>query len=117
MPAELENIVLKTIAKTPAERYDTAQDLADDLERFLANKPIHAKRPTLIQTVTRWAQRHRTVVAAGVLAMTASLVVLAISNIRIARAHSRALQQKERTEKQFRMANSSSLGSSVQEHS
>src|SRR5262249_1437292 len=49
IPAELETITLKAIAKSPSERYSTAQELADDLRRFLEDKPIRAKRPTLFQ--------------------------------------------------------------------
>ena len=49
IPAELETIVLKAMAKNPAERYATAQELADDLRRFLEDEPIRAKRPTLLQ--------------------------------------------------------------------
>ena len=45
IPEELEIIVLKAMAKNPAERYDTAQELADDLRRFLEDRPIEARRP------------------------------------------------------------------------
>ena len=40
VPSELETIVLKTLRKDPADRYATAQHLADDLQRFLDNRPI-----------------------------------------------------------------------------
>src|SRR4029077_5817053 len=40
IPAELETIVLKALEKNPADRYATAQELADDLERFLKDEPI-----------------------------------------------------------------------------
>ncbi len=49
IPTELETIVLKAVAKNPAERLATAQELADDLRRFLDDRPIHARRPTLVQ--------------------------------------------------------------------
>src|SRR5262249_51565310 len=45
-PAELETIVLKAMEKSPAQRYATAQELADDRRRFREEKPIQAKRPT-----------------------------------------------------------------------
>jgi serine/threonine protein kinase len=51
IPAELETIVLKAMAKEPEDRYATAQELADDLRCFLEDKPIRAKRPTLVQRV------------------------------------------------------------------
>jgi serine/threonine protein kinase len=63
IPAELETIVLKTMEKNPAERYATAQELADDLERFLKDEPIRARRRTVVHRVRKWARRHRPVVA------------------------------------------------------
>src|SRR5262249_18434812 len=49
IPAELETIVLKAMEKNPADRYATAQDLADDLSGFLEEKRIRARRPSLLQ--------------------------------------------------------------------
>src|SRR5205807_2343787 len=93
-------IVLKAMDKNPAERYATAQELADDLRRFLDDKPIKARRPTLLQKVRRYARRHKAaVVTAGVsLALLAllGLVALAVSNVYIGREKDRkeeALQQ------------------------
>jgi serine/threonine protein kinase len=59
IPRELETMVLKAMARSPADRYATAQQLADDLRRFLENRPILARRPTLLQRVRKWRQRHR----------------------------------------------------------
>jgi serine/threonine protein kinase len=75
VPAELETIVLKALEKNPADRYATAKDLADDLRRFLDDKPIRARRPSLRQVATRWARRHRAVVwsVAAVLLVAAVL--------------------------------------------
>jgi tetratricopeptide (TPR) repeat protein len=62
LPAELETIVLKAVEKNPTERYATAQDLADDLRRYLEDKPIRARRPTLWHKSKKWARRNRAVV-------------------------------------------------------
>jgi tetratricopeptide (TPR) repeat protein len=74
VPAELETIVLKALEKNPADRYATAQELADDLRRFLDDKPIRARRPSLRQVAGRWARRHR----AAVWAAAAVLLVAAV---------------------------------------
>ena len=71
IPTDLETIILKAMAKNPAERYATAQELADDLRRFLDVKPIRARRPTVLQRMTKWARRHTPLVwsAAALLVM------------------------------------------------
>ncbi len=67
VPAELETIVLKAMAKAPADRYGTARELADDLRRFLDDRPVLARRPTLLDRGRKWARRHPTALAAAVL--------------------------------------------------
>jgi tetratricopeptide (TPR) repeat protein len=67
IPAELETIVLKAMGKNPAERYATAQELADDLGRFLEDKAIRARRPSLAQRGRKWARRHQAVVRSAAL--------------------------------------------------
>jgi tetratricopeptide (TPR) repeat protein len=73
IPAELETIVLKAMAKSPTERYATAQELADDLQRFQQDRPIWARRPTLGQRLRRWCRRHKPVVWA-----TAAVIVMTV---------------------------------------
>jgi serine/threonine protein kinase len=45
IPAELEAVCLKTLAKQPEDRYPTCRDLSDDLNRWLAGRPIAAAAP------------------------------------------------------------------------
>ncbi len=74
IPAELEIIVLKAMSKNPAERYGTAQDMADDLRRWLDDRPIQARRPSWRKVAAGWARRHRAAVwAAAVVAVIAAL--------------------------------------------
>jgi len=75
MPVELETIVLKALEKNPADRYATAQELADDLQHYLEDRPILARRPTLWHRLRKWGRRHRAVVASALVAL---LVVLMI---------------------------------------
>ena len=80
IPESLETIVLKTLRKDPTDRYGSAQELADDLQRFLDRRPIIAKPPGKSERFWAWARRHPTVVTAG--AMT--LVLMTIASILIA---------------------------------
>ena len=83
LPVELENIILKAMEKNPADRYATAQELADDLKRFLNDEPIRAKRPTVIQRASKWARRHKPIVTSvgisAAVALTLALLMLAVS--------------------------------------
>ena len=77
VPADLETIVLKAMAKNPAERYATAQEMASDLRRFLRDEPILARPVTLLKRTRRWARRHRPVMLSAAVALLAALTVLA----------------------------------------
>jgi hypothetical protein len=77
IPAELETIVLKAMEKNPAERYATGKELADDLRHFLEDKPIRARRLSLLVRWRKWARRRKPTVAAAALGMLAVILVLA----------------------------------------
>jgi serine/threonine protein kinase len=74
IPRDLETIVMKAICKEPSGRYATAQDLADDLARFRDDRPILARRPTVLERSVRWARRHKQIV---VTALTVLVLALA----------------------------------------
>jgi serine/threonine protein kinase len=59
LPRDLETITLKCLEKPPARRYSDAQALADELDRFIAGKPIRARRSTRAEQLFRWCQRAR----------------------------------------------------------
>jgi WD40 repeat protein/serine/threonine protein kinase len=105
--AELETIVLKAMAKNPEERYATAQELADDLRRYLEDKPIRAKRPTLRQRAVKWARRHKTAVRAALVVLVLAMVALAVSTALIWRAKEdlgKALERERQTSYYQRIA-------------
>jgi serine/threonine protein kinase len=79
IPVELETIVLKAMEKNPADRYASAQELASDLERWLKNEPIRARRPTLVQRFRKWARRHPGVVRTAIGALFGAVLILAVS--------------------------------------
>jgi serine/threonine protein kinase/WD40 repeat protein/tetratricopeptide (TPR) repeat protein len=81
IPAELEAVVLKAMEKNPADRYASARELADDLGRFLEDKPIRAQPPTFVQRARKWARRHPEAVvtaAAAAVVLLASVAVLSV---------------------------------------
>jgi serine/threonine protein kinase len=79
IPRDLETIVLKAIAHDPASRYASAGALAEDLERYVADLPIQARRTGFVERGWRWCRRNRTIAAlsAAVVGLTALIVVLA----------------------------------------
>jgi hypothetical protein len=79
IPVELETIVLKCLAKSPSERYATAGALAADLRRFLDERPIHARRPTVIDTTRKWLRRHPSFVIASILVLVCGVIGLGIT--------------------------------------
>src|SRR5262249_27352490 len=77
IPGELEGIVLKALEKNPADRYPNAQELADDLGRYLEAEPIRARRPGLLARGRKWTRRHQAVVVTAALGLLAAFAVLA----------------------------------------
>src|SRR5262249_3457882 len=75
IPAELETIAIKALEKNPADRYGTAQEMAEDLYRFILDEPIRARRPSLRRRVTAWCRRHMSLVS-GVAAVGLTAVLL-----------------------------------------
>ncbi|MDF1661642.1 MAG: serine/threonine-protein kinase [Planctomycetota bacterium] len=73
----LEIICLKCIEKAPENRYWTAEDLANDLQRFLNDETILAKPQTGLEKFRRWTRRHRSMIlGAWVLGLAAILASL-----------------------------------------
>src|SRR5262245_13363816 len=60
VPRDLETICLKCLAKQPHRRYLSAEALADDLDRYLADRPIRARRTPLWERGLKWARRRPT---------------------------------------------------------
>src|SRR5262249_8820172 len=73
IPRDLETIILKAMAREPAERYATAEELAQDLRRFLADRPIRARRTSWRERAWRWCRRNP--VVASLLGTVAMLLV------------------------------------------
>jgi serine/threonine protein kinase len=58
IPRDLETICLKAMAKSPARRYRTAEEFAEDLRRYLDGKPIRARALSYRERLGRWCRRN-----------------------------------------------------------
>jgi eukaryotic-like serine/threonine-protein kinase len=76
VPRDLETIVLKAIARDPARRYQTPAELAEDLQRFIDDRPIRARRTSWRERLWRLARRNRAVAA---LTATVALLLVAVA--------------------------------------
>jgi WD40 repeat protein len=98
---DLEAICLKCLEKTPSRRYGSAEALAEDLERFLAGGPVHARPPGRMGCWLRWCKRN--LLAASLTALSVALLLtvmgtLGISTYAIGRKATEAQAQRARAE-------------------
>ncbi len=75
VPPELEIICLTAVEKDPDKRYATAMALRDDLERWLLDLPIHARRPSAVARAAKFVRRRKLLAS-----LTASLVAVIIAS-------------------------------------
>ena len=78
IPRDLATIVHKAMAREPAERYATAALLATGLRCFLEDRPIAARRPSLLDRAAKWSRRHKAVIATAAAALVLLLVAVSI---------------------------------------
>ena len=94
LAGDLDTIVLKALKKSPVERYGTALALADDIERYLARRPVQAQPDSRWYRLSRFVARHRLPVG---LAAAASSVVMVSATLVLWQAY-RAHDEHRRTQ-------------------
>jgi serine/threonine-protein kinase len=97
--AALEAVCLKAMATEPADRYDSARALAEDVERGLADEPVAARREPPAERARRWARRHRTVVVGAAALVLTGVLALAVGLLAVGRQQ--RLTARERDEKEL----------------
>jgi tetratricopeptide (TPR) repeat protein len=75
LSSDLETIVAKAMEPEPDRRYQTADELADDLERLLSLQPIRARPAGLMTRAVKLARRHRGGVAGAVVGAALALIL------------------------------------------
>ncbi len=93
IPRDLETIVLKAMARDPAHRYQTAAAMAEDLRRFLEDRPIRARRAGIWEQGVRWCRRNPAIaglVGGIMLALAAGAAVASYFAVRASRGEESA---------------------------
>ena len=75
----LEAICLKALAKSRSDRYPTAADLSQEIQRWLADEPVRSYSEPWTARAWRWGRRHRTTVAAVAALLVTATIALALS--------------------------------------
>jgi len=102
VPRDLETICLKCLEKESSRRYPTAQALADELGRFLANEPIRARPLGPAGKVWRWCRRKPALAATGAVALLAVIFGFggALWQLQVAVTERQRAEASERTARQ-----------------
>lgn len=100
LPEDLSTIVLKALAKERERRYQSAGELRDDLQRFLAGEPIAARRDSTTYLLSRLAKRHAWSIAAG----GAFVGLLAVSSVGLGILYQSQSRERARAEEQTALA-------------
>jgi WD40 repeat protein/serine/threonine protein kinase len=94
IPRDLETLIMKAIEKDPRRRYPSAEALAADLRRFLADEPVRARRVGPLERLGRWGRRNPLV--AGLSAAVALVAALGFAGVfdqmQVAQANERQAQ-------------------------
>ncbi len=97
---DLSTICLKCLQKSPTNRYESALDLANELQRYLSGSPIHARPLGPLARVWRWSRRNRlvaTLAVAATVGLVGGLATTTVAYFQTAAAH-------QRSEESFRQA-------------
>ena len=95
VPLDLDRIVLKAMDRDPARRYGSADQLADDLQRFLDGRPVMARGKSVAYSIAKFTRRHWLSVTAATL-LVCGLAVSTILAVRQARIAELARREADR---------------------
>jgi serine/threonine protein kinase/WD40 repeat protein len=109
VPRDLETVVLKAIARDPGQRYQTPAEMAEDLKRFVEDRPVKARRASEAEKFWRWCRRNPGIAVLG--GALAALLVLATVTSLLAAGYFNRLRLNEaeaaQSERDARQAESS----------
>jgi eukaryotic-like serine/threonine-protein kinase len=94
VPRDLETICLKCLAKEPHKRYPTALELAIDLDRYLADRPIQARRTPIFERGLKWVRRRPAISSM----LTVACLALSLSGVAALRSAAALRAELDRDE-------------------
>lgn len=104
VPRELEAVCLRAMQNRPEDRYRSATELADEIERWLGDEPVSAFRESTAARLARWGRRHRPVVAGLAVLMLTALAALSAGIVIVGREQQRTERERVRAETQRELA-------------
>jgi tetratricopeptide (TPR) repeat protein len=114
VPRDLETIVHKAAERDAGRRYQSANELAADLQRFLDDEPIIARRQTHLERYLRWA-RHNPGIAVLGAALTAVLVAVTVASLAVAGRMAELARSEAQAAQDERSARTEAVGAQLRE--
>jgi serine/threonine-protein kinase len=104
VPAALDAVCRKAMAVRATNRYPTPLALAAEVERWLADEPVHAYRDPLAVRLVRWGRRHQKLVTGGTALLLTALLALAVGLTAVERERQQTAAAKAQAEEHFALA-------------
>src|SRR5262249_4391720 len=95
IPPPLEAVCLKAMALAPADRYATTRELAEEIERWLADEPVRAWPEPWRVRARRWANRHRVLVTSAAAGLVVAAVGLVVGLVIVQKAYTQASHDRQ----------------------
>jgi serine/threonine-protein kinase len=102
--AALDAVCRKAMAREPERRYATALELAQEVERWLADEPVRAYREPRLARLARWGRRHRAITAGAAALLVTAVLALGFGLWAVRQEQARTAAAKEQAEERFGLA-------------
>lgn len=112
LKGDLDAIIMKSLRKSPVERYSTTQALIDDLERYLSGDPVRARSGGAVYRVNKFVRRNRVPVAATLVVLVAIVAGLISTIVQAQRVE----KQRDTAEQRFDIARQATSGLMFEVH-
>ncbi|MEM8945500.1 MAG: protein kinase [Planctomycetota bacterium] len=104
VPKALASVILKAMSRQSSERYQSARELAEDIERYLAGERVLAYEEPLAARAWRWIGNHKQLVYSSAAALAVVLTALTVSVVLLSQANSRVRASRDAATASYREA-------------